>query len=193
MNFKIGDKVRFLNSDGHGIITKILDSERIELENNFGFQEEYKTSELVPERNQEDYQTENLAFDNEIKSKINAEKTNNKNFDLKRKFRHLEKYGSKERIVIDLHIENLIDSHNGMSNSAILKIQMKYFKSFLNKSIDKNQRKIVVIHGVGEGILRHEIRKELDMYHPYFDYYDASYDEFGYGATEIRLLKSPVS
>ena len=191
MNFKIGDKVRFLNSDGHGIITKILDLERVELENNYGFLEEYKFSELVPERNQEDYQTENLAFDQEIKSKLNSEKTNNNNFDLKRKFRHLESYGSKERVVLDLHIENLIDSHNGMSNSAILKIQMSHFKSFLNKSIDKKQRKIVVIHGVGEGVLRHEIRKELDIYHPYFEYYDASYDDFGYGATEIRLIKKP--
>ena len=191
MNFKIGDKVRFLNSDGHGIITKILDLERVELENNFGFQEEYKISELVSERKQEDYQTENLAFDQEIKSKLNSEKTNNKNFDLKRKFRHLESYGSKERVVLDLHIENLIDSHNGMSNGAILKIQMSHFKYFLNKSIDKKQRKIVVIHGVGEGVLRHEIRKELDIYHPYFEYYDASYDDFGYGATEIRLIKKP--
>ena len=191
MNFKIGDKVRFLNSDGNGIITKILDLERVELENNYGFLEEYKISELVPERKQEDYQTENLAFDQEIKSKLNSEKTNNKNFDLKRKFRHLESYGSKERVVLDLHIENLIDSHNGMSNSAILKIQMSHFKSFLNKSIDKKQRKIVVIHGVGEGVLRHEIRKELDIYHPYFEYYDASYDDFGYGATEIRLIKKP--
>ena len=189
MNFKIGDKVRFLNSDGHGIIIKILDSQRVELENNFGFQEEYKISEIVPERNQEDYETENLAFDNEVKSKINAEKINKKNFDLKRKFRHLEKYGSKERVVLDLHIENLIDSHQGLSNSAILKIQMTNFKDFLNKSIDKKQRKIVVIHGVGEGVLRHEIRKELDIYHPYFEYFDASYDEFGYGATEIRLIK----
>ena len=191
MNFKIGDKVRFLNSDGHGIITKILDFERVELENNFGFLEDYKISELVPERKQEDYQTENLAFDQEVKSKINSKKTNKKNFNLKRKFRHLEIYGSKERVVLDLHIENLIDSHNGMSNSAILKIQMTYFKSFLNKSIDKKQRKIVVIHGVGEGVLRHEIRKELDIYHPYFEYYDASYDDFGYGATEIRLIKKP--
>ena len=191
MNFKIGDKVRFLNSDGHGIITKILDLERVKLENNYGFLEEYKISELVPERKQEDYQTENLAFDQEIKSKLNSEKTNNKYFDLKRKFRHLESYGSKERVVLDLHIENLIDSHNDMSNSAILKIQMSHFKSFLNKSIDKKQRKIVVIHGVGEGVLRHEIRKELDIYHPYFEYYDASYDDFGYGATEIRLIKKP--
>jgi len=189
MNFKIGDKVRFLNSDGHGIIIKILDSQRVELENNFGFQEEYKISEIVPERNQEDYETENLAFDNEVKSKINAEKINKKNFDLKTKFRHLEKYGSKERVVLDLHIENLIDSHQGLSNSAILKIQMTNFKDFLKKSIYKKQRKIVVIHGVGEGVLRHEIRKELDIYHPYFEYFDASYDEFGYGATEIRLIK----
>ena len=189
MNFKIGDKVRFLNSDGHGIIIKILDSQRVELENNFGFQEEYKISEIVPERNQEDYETENLAFDDEVKSKINAEKINKKNFDLKRKFRHLEKYGYKERVVLDLHIENLIDSHHGLSNSAILKIQMTNFKDFLKKSIYKKQRKIVVIHGVGEGVLRHEIRKELDIYYPYFEYFDASYDEFGYGATEIRLIK----
>ena len=192
MIFNIGDKVRFLNSDGYGIVTKILDSQRVELENNFGFQEEYKISKLVLESKQEDYQTENLAFDDEIKSKINAEKTNYKNFDLKRKFKHLEKYGDKERVVIDLHIENLMDSHDGMSNGEILKIQMTHFKSFLNKSIVKKQRKIVVIHGVGEGVLRHEIRKELDMYHPYFEYYDASYDEFGYGATEIRLENKSI-
>ena len=192
MIFNVGDKVRFLNSDGYGIITKILGSNTVELENNFGFQEEYEISELVSERKQEDYQTENLSFDYQIKSKINAEKTSKKNLDLKRKFKHLEKYGSKERVVIDLHIENLIDTHNGMSNSEILKIQMTHFKLFLNKSIDKKQRKIVVIHGVGEGILRHEIRKELDIYHPYFEYYDASYDEFGYGATEIRLESKPI-
>tara|TARA_B110000483_G_scaffold233043_1_gene301372 strand:+ start:266 stop:844 length:579 start_codon:yes stop_codon:yes gene_type:complete len=192
MIFNVGDKVRFLNSDGYGIITKILGSNTVELENNFGFQEEYEISELVSERKQEDYQTENLSFDYQIKSKINAEKTSKKNLDLKRKFKHLEKYGAKERVVIDLHIENLIDTHNGMSNSEILKIQMTHFKLFLNKSIDKKQRKIVVIHGVGEGVLRHEIRKELDIYHPYFEYYDASYDEFGYGATEIRLESKPI-
>ena len=75
-----------------------------------------------------------------------------------------------------------------MSNSQILNIQMSHFKSFLNHSIAKKSRKIVVIHGVGEGVLRHEIRKELDIYHPNFEFHDASYDEFGYGATEIRLI-----
>ena len=191
MIFKIGDKVRFLNSDGYGIITKILGLNTVELENNFGFQEEYKISDLVPERSQNDYKTDNLSFDNQLKSKINSDKTNKNLTDLKRKFNHIEKYGSNDRVVIDLHIENLIDSYKGMSNGEILKIQMTRFKRFLNNSIDRRQRKVVVIHGVGEGILRHEIRKELDIYHPYFEYYDASYEEFGYGATEIRLQSKP--
>ena len=191
MTFKIGDKVRFLNSDGYGIITKILGLNTVELENNFGFQEEYKISDLVPERSQNDYKTDNLSFDNQLKSKINSDETNKNLTDLKRNFNHLEKYGSNDRVVIDLHIENLIDSYKGMSNGEILKIQMTRFKRFLNNSIDRRQRKVVVIHGVGEGILRHEIRKELDIYHPYFEYYDASYEEFGYGATEIRLQSKP--
>lgn len=191
MTFKIGDKVRFLNSDGYGIITKILGLNTVDLENNFGFQEEYKISELVPERSQNDYKTDNLSFDNQLKSKINSDKTNKNLTDLKRNFNHIEKYGSNDRVVIDLHIENLIDSYKGMSNGEILKIQMTRFKRFLNNSIDRRQRKVVVIHGVGEGVLRHEIRKELDIYHPYFEYYDASYEEFGYGATEIRLQIKP--
>ena len=47
MTFNIGDKVRFLNSDGYGIITKILGSNTVELENNFGFQEEYEILSLI--------------------------------------------------------------------------------------------------------------------------------------------------
>ena len=74
-----------------------------------------------------------------------------------------------------------------MSNFQILNIQISHFKSFLNSSIAKKANKIVVIHGVGEGVLRHDIRKELDVYHPSFEFYDASYEEFGYGATEIIL------
>ena len=50
---------------------------------------------------------------------------------------------------------------------------MSHFKSFLSHSIAKKSRKIVIIHGVGEGVLRHEIRKELDIYHPNFEFHDA--------------------
>tara|TARA_B100000497_G_C7653814_1_gene393465 strand:+ start:563 stop:1138 length:576 start_codon:yes stop_codon:yes gene_type:complete len=188
-NFKIGDKVRFLNADGFGVVTKILNNKEVEIENDFGFEEVFKIKELVPERKKEDYQTDNLAFNKQVSSKINSEINNKRSNDLKKKFNHLDQYGNKDRDILDLHIENLIDSHRGMNNSEILNIQMMHFRRFLNSSISKQHRKIVVIHGVGEGVLRQEIRRDLHHYHSHLEFYDAPYNEFGYGATEIRLKK----
>ena len=188
-NFKIGDKVRFLNTDGFGVITKIISKDEVELENEFGFDEVFKVKELVAERKKEDYQTDNLAFNKQVNSKINSDANSKQSADLKRKFKHLDQYGNKDRDIIDLHIENLIDSHRGMSNAQILNIQMVNFRRFLNASINKQHKKIVIIHGVGEGVLRSEIRKELNYNHSHLEYYDASYQEFGMGATEIRLKK----
>ena len=187
MSFQVGDKVRFLNTDGFGVITKIIDSYKVEVENEFGFEEIYNLKELVAERSNKDYQIENSSFDDEIKLKLNADKNTSSIKELNKKFKHFNRY-NKELPVIDLHIEKLIDLHYGMSNSQILNIQISHFKSFLKHCIAKKSRKIVVIHGVGEGVLRHEIRKELDIYHPNFEFYDASYVEFGYGATEIKLI-----
>ena len=187
--FKIGDKVRFLNEEGDGIITKIINDYKVELENEYGFEEVYNVNELVSETTNDDYQTDNLAFDKNVASKINADSTVKQDYQLKKKFKHLDHYGVKDRDVIDLHIENLIDSHRGMSNAQILNIQMVNFRRFLNASINKQHKKIVVIHGVGEGVLRSEIRKELNYNHSHLEYYDASYQEFGMGATEIRLKK----
>ena len=186
-NFQIGDKVRFLNAEGQGVVNKMIDDNSVELENEYGFEEVYDVTELVPERNKEDYQTDNLAFNKQVNSKINADLNAQQAEDLKRKFRHLDAYGQKDQDIIDLHIENLMDSHRGMSNFEILNVQMTHFRRFLNKSINKQHRKIVVIHGVGEGVLRQELRKELDNFFPNLEYYDASYQEFGMGATEIRL------
>ena len=185
--FQVGDKVRFLNAEGHGIITKIINDNQVELENEYGFDEVYDVKELVGERSKEDYKTDNLAFNQEVNQKLKADQIEQQASALRKKFKHLEKYGGKDRDVIDLHVENLIDSHQGMSNSQILNIQMTHFRRFLNQSINKQQRKIVVIHGVGEGVLRHEIRKELDVYYSEYKYYDAPYEEFGMGATEIIL------
>ena len=172
--YRVGDRVRFLNAEGHGIITKIINDNHVELENEYGFDEVYDIKELVGERSKEDYKTDNLAFNQEVNQKLKADQMEQQASALRKKFKHLDKYGGKDRDVMDLHIENLIDSYQGMSNSQIL-------------NINKQQRKIVVIHGVGEGVLRHEIRKELDIYYSEYKYYDAPYEEFGMGATEIIL------
>ena len=187
MSFQVGDKVRFLNAVGYGVVTKIIDKKKFQIENEFGFEEIYNINELVVEGSKEDYNKDNLLSNKEIENKLKIDKHAQSAYALQKKLNRLHQKVDRGRLVIDLHIENLISSHSGMSNFQILNIQISHFKSFLNSSIAKKANKIVVIHGVGEGVLRHEIRKELDVYHPSFEFYDASYEEFGYGATEIIL------
>ena len=43
------------NAEGHGIITKIINDNQVELENEYGFDEVYDIKELVGERSKEDY------------------------------------------------------------------------------------------------------------------------------------------
>ena len=51
-------------------------------------------------------------------------------------------------------------------------------------------RRVVFIHGVGQGVLRHQIRSRLDMYYPNCTVRDANPREYGSGATEVFLGQS---
>ncbi len=91
---------------------------------------------------------------------------------------------------IDLHIENIIDNYVGMSNKEILDIQMGRFETSIKGAIlSKNTKKIVFIHGVGNGRLKHELRRKLDRDYSKYNYQDASFKQYGYGATMIILKK----
>jgi dsDNA-specific endonuclease/ATPase MutS2 len=45
---------------------------------------------------------------------------------------------------------------------------------------------LIVIHGVGNGKLKQEIASILKTVDD-IEYYDASYKDYGYGATEVRI------
>ncbi len=90
---------------------------------------------------------------------------------------------------VDLHIEELVEDHRGMSNSEILETQMARFTAELEEAVRSNKRRIVFIHGVGNGKLRFKIRHELDRKYPRLKYQDASFREYGYGATMVILRK----
>jgi dsDNA-specific endonuclease/ATPase MutS2 len=64
---------------------------------------------------------------------------------------------------------------------------MEHFKSKLEEAIHTHTRKIVFIHGVGNGVLKMEIRKELDRRAKKLTYQDASFKEYGYGATLVQI------
>jgi len=85
---------------------------------------------------------------------------------------------------INLHIEELLDNYKGMSNAEIILVQLKHFQRSLDTAINEHYRKLIIIHGVGNGRLKHEVRNILSSYKN-LQFYDGSYSKYGFGATEI--------
>jgi hypothetical protein len=92
-----------------------------------------------------------------------------------------------ELLEVDLHINELIDSVAGLSNSEILQIQMDKFHTVMEENKNLKGRRIVFIHGVGSGTLKTELRKQLDRKYKGLNYQDASFREYGYGATMVMV------
>lgn len=93
----------------------------------------------------------------------------------------------KNVIEVDLHIDNLLDNTTGMSNADMLQYQLDKFHSVLEENKNKKGQKIVFIHGKGEGVLRKEIEKLLKTKYKQYYFQDASFREYGFGATMITI------
>ncbi|HPF51765.1 MAG TPA: DUF2027 domain-containing protein [Draconibacterium sp.] len=96
---------------------------------------------------------------------------------------------SDEEVVIDLHITELLDQPEGLSNREILEIQLEKVESEMNAAIRDRVKRIVFIHGVGQGVLKQEVAKLLQSKFKKYYFQDASFKEYGYGATMVILRK----
>ena len=74
-----------------------------------------------------------------------------------------------------------------MSASDILNHQLEVFHRTLEEHKKEKGCKIVFIHGKGEGVLRQAIIKELKYKYKSYTYQDASFQEYGYGATMVTI------
>lgn len=89
---------------------------------------------------------------------------------------------------VDLHIHQLVDNWNGLTPGEILKIQMARFETALEGGLKSTRTKrMIFIHGVGNGKLKFEITKLLSSKYPKLRYQDASFKEYGFGATMVFL------
>ena len=88
---------------------------------------------------------------------------------------------------VDLHIHELLDDTFGLSNAEMLQVQLDKFHEVIAANSRKKGQKIVFIHGKGEGVLRNEILKLLKTRYKNFYYQDASFKEYGFGATMIVI------
>lgn len=95
--------------------------------------------------------------------------------------------GMEDAEVIDLHAEKLLDNTGGMSSSDILNYQLDKFRSVMKEHRNERGKKIIFIHGKGEGVLRHAIIHELNYRYRSCTYQDASFQEYGYGATQVTI------
>lgn len=93
----------------------------------------------------------------------------------------------KELLEVDLHINELLDSTAGLSNTEMLEVQLKEFRRVMDENLSKKGRKIVFIHGKGEGVLRSALIKELKYCYKGCTYQDASFREYGFGATQVTI------
>jgi len=88
---------------------------------------------------------------------------------------------------VDLHINELLDSTAGLSNGAMLQCQLDKFHAVIEENKNKKGQKIVFIHGKGEGVLRSEIEKLLKTQYKAYYFQDASFREYGFGATMVTI------
>lgn len=103
-----------------------------------------------------------------------------------------EKHQSKKKeapavIEVDLHIESLLDTTAGLSNGDMLMTQMGEFRKVMDENIQKKGQKIVFIHGKGEGVLRKTLLQELKYRYKSCTWQDASFREYGFGATLVKI------
>lgn len=90
-------------------------------------------------------------------------------------------------VEVDLHAHELFDDLRGMSNADILNAQIDRFRDVMDRYARRAGTKIVFIHGKGNGVLREAIIKELNHRYKGHDVQDASFREYGFGATQVTI------
>ncbi|MDE6049998.1 MAG: Smr/MutS family protein, partial [Paramuribaculum sp.] len=91
-------------------------------------------------------------------------------------------------IEVDLHIDELVDTTAGLSSADMLNLQVDEFRKVMDANLTNPGQKIVFIHGKGDGVLRQALMKELNhRYKGKVEVQDASFREYGFGATQITI------
>ncbi|MDR2009513.1 MAG: DUF2027 domain-containing protein [Bacteroidales bacterium] len=154
------------------------------LENDF-FDEKAYIFELLKEKqglgesliSQEDFENNQINKDRLILIREEEQEDKSKRYSQRKKAPEIE---------VDLHINQLVDSVIGLSNAEILKIQMDTFHKTMTDAIMNKAGKVILIHGIGNGTLKAALRESLDVQYK-LPYEDASFREYGFGATMVIL------
>lgn len=182
MKFRIGDKVSVLDEAIEGVVVGIKNNE-ITIETTDDFMMTFFVNELIKINDSSE-----LDF---VKGSFSLDKAKNDIAPTRKQKELRERLENTERGVpeFDLHIEKLVKSVKGMSNFDILTIQLETAQRHIDFAIRNRIPKIVLIHGVGEGVLKSELDFLFRKY-PQLRVQEASYRKYGIGAVELYVKQN---
>lgn len=184
MAFKVGDNVLVLDEDLSGTI-KTIDDDLITIETNDGFLLDFKAAELVENKPDKGLRPELFSHTN-AQAVVYEKEEPKKRKQVRKKAK--ERY--EPTMEVDLHINQLVKSPKGMTNHDMLTLQLETARRQLDFAIKKRIQKVVFIHGVGEGVLKLELEYLFGRYNN-IKFYDANYQKYGLGATEVYIYQNP--
>lgn len=198
MEIKIGSEVKFLNDVGGGIILEIFSDGTASVQGEDGFDMKYNLTELMLvsdsiTEQEEEYNNKLPDLAKIIAQDVNEERQKliQKDFEIKyANVRATNQQRRGEHMVIDLHIHELIDDQSGLQDRTKLDIQLNHFERMMRIAGEQRVKRVIFIHGVGQGVLRNQIRTRLDSYYPDCTVRDGNPREYGAGATEVILGQS---
>jgi hypothetical protein len=121
--------------------------------------------------------------------KIDPEKLKNSFFNGKEENNSFQRpvKGQSQIPEIDLHIESIDVNYENLPKEDILRIQLSKFDEKLNEAFMAGLDEIIFIHGVGNGVLRNNIHKQLSQHDNVQFFKDTHKEKFGYGATLVKI------
>lgn len=224
--FEPGDKVKFLNQTGGGIVTKVTD-DFVFVQDDTGFDIPMQPDELIRMADMQGAgKLFNAAMEDHLKGKgtplpsampmaakasvpltpdeeIKQLKNQVANLKdqvakLKKQLSNLQQQNTRSltdnillqhqvapgEAEVDLHIDMLTERPADLTPHEAFEMQMHHFRLCMNHAFANKMKKVTFIHGVGKGILKDEINKELKQYDN-VHFFEAPMSKYGVGATEV--------
>lgn len=170
---KVGDFVSFVSATGSGIVTGFLPNGRVLVEED-GMEIPYIQSELVV------LDSSAIAANSNMVNSFSEEKVYNT---------PKKTQNGRKAVEIDLHAEKLPSYLRGLRVRNICETQVRYFLDVLKENAGKRGMRFVFIHGKGAGILREELKRELNKRKEQFMYNAANYLHYDFNsALEVVVL-----
>lgn len=168
MLFKVGESVSLLQETGFYFILRINEPFAI-VQDEHGFEYQVKLTTLI----------KRIPVSGSVVNKELNEATNT-----------AKKQHAVSIPTLDLHATAL--GIDGIPTNELLEKKLSHCRIFLNQCIEKRHTKVLIIHGVGEGVLKTAVRQLLQS-KPGISFHDGNYSARGVGSTLVEIRLSEIS